>query len=128
MVHPALTRRWAFFESYQVSDERRVLLYRLRIIQTPLGGLYLHMIPVPDSGPRHAHPWWFASVVLAGGYTELLWDSPGAAVRTRRHRRFRPRVMRLDQMHRITGLDGPTWTLVLAGPYSPSWLARWRDT
>jgi len=38
-------------------------------------GVYLHCIDTPDPGvDLHDHPWWFGSLVLYGGYTEVRTD------------------------------------------------------
>jgi hypothetical protein len=127
VVHPALRRRWSLLEPYQVRDGQQVLVDRLRIIQTPLGGLYLHCLHAEDRPGPHGHPWWFVSLVLAGSYREAVHYLDGS-VAHREHRRFRPALLRMSQAHKITRIDGLVWTLVLAGPYHEDWLARWRDT
>lgn len=49
-------------------------LRRLRIIDTPWFGVYLHDIDGPDPQPDpHDHPWPFVSVVLRGGYAEKVF-------------------------------------------------------
>lgn len=83
--------------------------------------VFLHLINRPD-GDRdpHCHPWPFWTLVLRGGYAEAFFDrgtfkgvddlGPGAF-------RFRPAT----HTHLIHHLDGPTWTLVLAGPATRTW-------
>ena len=66
--------RWAFFDGLNIGAEGDPYLDRLRIIQTPWFGVYLHHIHRPDSDPDpHDHPWAFASLVLTGSYRELVW-------------------------------------------------------
>lgn len=101
-------------------------------------GIYLHKMSAPDPGiDLHDHPWTFITIPLWGGYTEeraLCREAPGMAKIADRfpdtctrgvveHRRWlRPRMMRLDECHRITALDRPTvWTLVLRGPRRRKW-------
>lgn len=103
-----------------------------------LGGLMLHRMSAPDPGiDLHDHPWAFVTVPLWGGYTEqraLTRDAPflaGIADRwpgtcTRgaegEVRWGRPRLMRLDECHRITELHRRhCWTLVVKGPRRRRW-------
>lgn len=100
-------------------------------------GIYLHRMDAPDPGlDLHDHPWWFASIVIKGGYTEEradirnapgfsgladLFDTARRGVEQHR-RRFSVRTMRLDECHRIIGLDrSPTWTIVIRGPIRRRW-------
>jgi hypothetical protein len=106
-------------------------------------GVFIHKMSAPDPGiDLHDHPWTFASLILAGGYTEERVETrqaPALALAadefSKRHpdgvhqrgfrrerRRWSLRVMRLDECHRITDLDGPTcWTLVIHGPKRRHW-------
>jgi hypothetical protein len=67
------------------------------------------------SGELHNHPWaWAWSLILAGGYEEERIVGPGIVTR-----RYRPGdVNRLDRgdLHRISVVDGETWTLFITGP------------
>jgi hypothetical protein len=138
--------RWAFMEGFQVAKNGRPYLDRLRLLQTPLLGVYLHRIHVPDADrDPHDHPWWFASLVLSGGYDELVWDHPEDigrpaardAIRWARSRvrgRWSLRTIRRSQAHMITDVRGQLWTLVLTGPRRSSWgfwtdggFVDWRD-
>ena len=138
--------RWALLEGFQVAKNGRPYLDRLRVIQTPLFGVYLHRIHTPD-GDRdpHDHPWWFASLVLSGSYDEMVWDHPEdrtrpawrdqiSWARTRHRGRWSLRTIRRSQAHRITDVHGTLWTLVLTGPRRASWgfwtdrgFVDWRD-
>lgn len=72
--------RWAFMGGFSITTkDGDPYLDRLRIVQTPVFGIYLHRVHGPD-GQRHPHdhPWWFASVVISGGYVEQVWDDPSA--------------------------------------------------
>lgn len=138
--------RWALLEGFQVAKNDRPYLDRLRLVQTPLFGVYLHRIHVPDADrDPHDHPWWFASLVLSGGYDELVWDHPEdisyasrrdmiRRARTRARGRWSLRTIRRTQAHMITDVSGQLWTLVLTGPRRSSWgfwtaegFADWRD-
>lgn len=100
----------------------------------------------------HDHPWTFVTIPLVGGYLEErlatrdavalatiaelqdqraaagLGPEPPAGLPEfprgvpELRRRFRPRVMRLDECHRIVALlRQPTWTLVINLPRRRSW-------
>lgn len=116
--------RWALWDRFIVPDydSDGNYLTRIRMIQTPLFGLYLHRLDTPD--PRstlHCHPWNFTSFVLRGGYIE---------------RRLNAHTMEVDEhvvvkhlnrkkafnAHAITSLlRVPTWTLLLVGRRQRQW-------
>lgn len=123
--------RWGFLSGLDLGADGDPYLDRLRIVQTPLFGLYLHHIHRADREmDPHDHPWWFASIVLAGSYEELVWpDKHNRAARasgpmpcvSRIRRRWSLRRMRLRSAHIITDVSGPLWTLVLTGPKRADW-------
>jgi hypothetical protein len=128
--------QWAFLEGFDVSKEGDAYLDRLRLVMTPWLGLYLHHIHRPDlDRDPHDHPWWFASLVISGSYTERLWpDKTRSGAVTRRHPRFSVRVVPRRAAHKIESVDGLLWTLVLAGPrraqwgfWTPSGFVPWRE-
>ena len=99
-------------------------LDRLRIVQTPLFGLYLHHIHRADrETDPHDHPWWFASLILAGWYEEAVWpDKTDRSTLVRRERgRWSLRTIGQGGAHIITMVRGPLWTLVLTGPKRSGW-------
>lgn len=116
--------RWAFMERFEVpnlDNPTETYLSRLRIIQTPWFGIYLHRMDGPDSRPTlHDHPWNFVSLILRGGYTERRLDPVD-------HRVFRRRVhhvnvMRTHDAHAIEHLFRvPTWTLMFVGTRRRTW-------
>lgn len=126
---PGSQMRWAFLEGFDIGAEGDPYLDRLRIIQTPWFGIYLHHIHRPDKDrDPHDHPWAFASIVLAGAYTERVWPDkhdPGRSVIRHRPRWSRAHLGR-QAAHIITSLDGPLWTLVLTGPRRAEW-GFWAD-
>lgn len=116
----------------------RIYLDRWGIGHDRIGRVLVHRMAAPDPGiDLHDHPWWFVTIPLWGGYTELRnnirdavrWaeiaerpgsdnDRGGRSVR----RPFRPAVMRLDQCHTIISLTKRTcWTLVIGGPRVRLW-------
>lgn len=131
--------RWAFMRRMRLTrTDGAVYLDRVRLVQTPWFGLYLHRMDAPDPGVHlHDHPWPFLSLILRGGYEEQVassFDAPSMAwVAERFPRACLPGVprswgrgsvhrVRLSECHRITTLARvPTWTLVLCGRRSRSW-------
>jgi hypothetical protein len=102
-------------------------LERLRIVETPWFGVYLHHIKGPDPQPDpHDHPWTFISLVLAGSYTEQVWQRVGG-IQTRTYvRRWLPLTVHrmrgsIKYAHRITTCDPHTLTLILRGPRRREW-------
>lgn len=116
--------RWAFLTGFNVGAEGDPYLDRLRIVQAPWFGIYLHHIHRPDRDrDPHDHPWAFWSLILAGGYIERVWPDktdPGTSYRRVRNR-WSPGHLGRRQAHIITHIDGPLWTLVLTGPRRSDW-------
>jgi len=76
--------------------------------------LMLHRIVRPDyARDLHDHPWSFVTVVLRGGYSELMRSDDGREVR-RINKPLRIRINRAPHPHLIDRLlNGDAWTLVL---------------
>lgn len=110
-------------EGFDIGADGDPYLDRLRIIQTPWFGIYLHKIHREDTDPDpHDHPWWFASIVLSGGYAEEVFPDkflPDWKIRWRS--RGSLRMTRRKASHRITHIYGSLWTLVFTGPRRSSW-------
>lgn len=121
---------WAFMELFKVphyDDPKKDYLWRLRIIQTPWFGVYLHKLCTPD--PRdtlHNHPWNFFSIILRGGYKEYIQCNCDFEhcdyYAVRRHvTRFNYKPLK-NSFHWIAELDkDPTWTLVFVGRRRRVW-------
>lgn len=123
-------RRWAVLTKEVITGNgpanRGVpMLTRYRLIQTPAFGLYVHHWHRPDADRDvHDHPWRFATLVLRGGYTEILADNPAGgrvADRLARRRPFSLHVMPRDRAHRVIAVRPSTWTLLLVGPKRQDW-------
>lgn len=113
-------KRWAFFKTFSVPDidnPGQLYLWRLRIIQTPWFGLYLHRIDSDDGDrPDHDHPWTFLAVTLIGGYVEKSNDIEYE------RRPWRPHWHLASYAHSIKRLlRTPTWTLVIVGSRVRDW-------
>ena len=128
-------------------SDGEVYLDRWGLSHVRLGGVLLHRMDAPDPGPDlHDHPWWFVTIPLWGGYTELRAEARDACLYAglaqaqeemagvgpdqtacRRgveevRRPFRPRVMRLGECHTIVSLRRRrAWSLVINGPRRRSW-------
>lgn len=116
-------KRWGFNEHFIIGKQDNPMLDRWRLIQTPLGGIYVHFIYREDLDPvPHDHPWRFASFILRGGYVEELHYAPGigAPEKVWRHR-WRLHRFPLHWAHRITAVTPGTITLMFVGRKVRSW-------
>lgn len=116
--------RWAFMERFVVPDydSDGDYLVRLRIIQTPLFGIYLHRFDGPDPRPTlHDHPWNFTSIVLRGGYVERRLDPITMEVNETHRVRWTNRIKTHDAHAIMRLLRVPTWTLMLVGRRVRTW-------
>lgn len=106
-------------------------LWRLRILETPWFGIYLHRIFRSDSDRElHDHPWPFVSFVLRGYYLEEvpLRRQPFAFGGVRRATANEIRRVqwfnfkRATDFHRISFLSRrQVWTLVVRGLRARGW-------
>lgn len=74
-----------------------------------------HFYRSDDERALHDHPWWFVTVVLGGGYTDVSED--GLDHLGRGSIRFRPALHR----HTVRVDPGGSWTLLLTGPNLRTW-------
>lgn len=126
---------WSFMQVrdyLDINDTSRVYMRRIKIIDTPWFGIYIHFLLHPDgaSYPLHDHPWDFVSIILDGDYTEQVpvgkiefgpgMDSFG--VRWKYWKRWSIHKMKATDIHKITRLGkSPTTTLLLRGPIKRKW-------
>lgn len=118
--------RWALWKRMTIPCENGLLyLARLRVVQTPLFGVYVHDIYEPDADrDPHNHPWSFVSVVLRGHYVERLFGDPinkPHSYEERRYNRFSAHKMGRSSAHRITIASPGLKTLILVGPRRSGW-------
>jgi hypothetical protein len=133
------SKKWAFMERFEIPNLDRpeeTYLTRWRIIQTPLFAIYVHRMDGPDSRDTlHDHPWDFLSIILRGGYIEMvpvmcLYDPNTGEHEAHackaiwrnasKGRRFNRK--RAEDLHVISELTSTrTWTLVLTGPRKRTW-------
>ena len=75
-------------------------------------GLAVHHLPVADQRETpHGHPWPFVSIILSGGYTELVRADDGDTIRTWRAGSFH--LFPTWLTHRVIAVEPETWTLVV---------------
>jgi hypothetical protein len=114
--------RWAFWTRMFIPCRQAngdLYLARLRIVQTPLFGIYLHDIYHPDVGAPHNHPWSFISIVMRGGYVEKVYPDPlNDPHMTNVRKRSWLSAHRMDTTsgHLIVTTKPKTKTLILVGP------------
>lgn len=117
--------RWALWEKMTIPCKGGIkYLFRIRIIQTPWFGIYLHDIfePDDDRGP-HNHPWSFLSFVLKGWYREYYIENPESktGVEVNTWDRFSIHRMDKNSAHRITECSEGLKTLIFTGPRTKGW-------
>jgi hypothetical protein len=116
---PPTSTRWTLWQYCDIESDvnpGQVYLRRLRLVQTPWFGVYLHWINESDTDrDLHDHPWRFWSLILRGGYTETVSDHPGAPPVSRYWPRWSWHHMPLRSAHRIIALVDETVTLVIVG-------------
>ena len=107
---------------FVVGGEDNPYLLRWRLFRLPWLNLYLHEFRRDDEDRAlHDHPWWFFSLILSGGYSEIT--PAGTVERGRFSLAFRPATHR----HRVVlrrdaeGRPIPCRTLVITGPRVREW-------
>lgn len=74
-----------------------------------------HFRSSDDDRALHDHPWWFFTLILKGGYTDV--SDTGDTVMKRGHLYFR----KAHHRHTVQVNPGGVWTLCLMGPKSRTW-------
>jgi hypothetical protein len=103
-------------------------LTRYVLIRTRWFALYLHRLHAPDPDrDLHNHPWRATSLILWGGYTELVTHTRAPDPETRLTLAERMHLtgdlnrIRTSAYHRIVKVEPNTWTLVFAGRRFRRW-------
>lgn len=143
-------RRWGLLQTFVIGRQDNPMMKRVRLIQTPWFGVYVHFIYREDLDPvLHDHPWNFFRMVLRGGYVENYADDPASGTSLPQMiLPWRPLRFPTSHAHRIVMVKPGTVSLVLVGrkhrtwgfwepikaeldPYDPPWHvpngARWVD-
>jgi len=84
-----------------------------------------HILRSDDARAFHDHPWWYCTILLRGGYTEVrpVYAS-GIYVGSTRRRHSAPAILfrRAQAWHRLEIDRGESaWTLFITGPYKNKW-------
>jgi hypothetical protein len=90
--------------------------------------IYLHkFLRDDDDRALHDHPWWFISLMLKGGYWEIVPHRDGGSSNMVLKRSFPSVAFRnAKHRHRVAlftpkGVSEPCWTIVLTGRKSRTW-------
>lgn len=109
---------------FTIVKDDEIYLDRLRLVQTPWFGVYLHHIYKPDEDRAvHDHPWAFGSLVLRGGYREMFINDPHCDMppEYRKWSRWSWHRMTTRSAHQITSVLPKTVTLVIVGRKVRDW-------
>lgn len=107
-----------------------VYMERFTLFETRWLSARMHHIATPDwDRDMHDHPWWFASVVLSGGYTEdrpvsnhkPQWIGDTEARNGSRRSAWSVAFRHATDRHLISAVDPDTWTLFIYGPLRQWW-------
>ncbi|QSM01125.1 hypothetical protein SEA_NANOSMITE_80 [Mycobacterium phage Nanosmite] len=134
-------------------DDGSVYLKRWHVIpRNKLFNIYLHQfLGSDDDRALHDHPWWFASLVLKGGYYEHFgdgyahkgdgvgyykWRRPGSFALRKANTAHRVELAIAGAKHvetifdannlqpvrfKYKAIEKPAWTLIFTGPKIRSW-------
>lgn len=101
-------------------------LYRWEVVpKSEQGEVYFHIQVASDPDrPLHDHPWHNQSVILAGGYTELVQENPPWSGTVTRDRHKGDVIQRAaTEAHRLILPPGVPYTMTLftTGPVIRAW-------
>lgn len=123
-----MPRRWEFMtieKIIDIADPTDVYMWRLRIFTTPLCSLKLHHIMRPDNDRHlHDHPWNFHSLILKGGYTEIVDQVPEGHVQPVVNKKpGHWSHKKATDAHRIAQFNNrkDSWSLVFCGRIRRKW-------
>lgn len=98
-----------------IAPDGKPYLYRWHITKTDMACVYFHIQVADDpERPLHDHPWDNTSVILLGGYVEILSTSaPPTPSSTHRHRRLSEDVIhrQAEWSHRLLILPEYKFTM-----------------
>lgn len=102
-------------------------VYRWRFEIRGLGSLRVHHWVGPDDDRAfHDHPWWFLTLVIKGGYTDMSPSSPaeyqGGHISHWDHLHVGSiRFRRALHQHTVVPDLGGCWTILVTGPRTRTW-------
>jgi hypothetical protein len=112
---PPVQLRWA--ERLGLPDCPYVIRWRLEL---PIGSIRIHHWLGPDDDRAfHDHPWWFATLVVRGGYADHNPDGVD------RLRAGSLRYRRAHHRHTVAPDASGAWTVMVTGPRTRAW-GFWR--
>jgi hypothetical protein len=83
--------------------------------------IYLHhFLRSDDDRALHDHPWWNASILLEGQYTEHTIAAGGVQHRVT-YKQGAIKLRGATYAHRIELTEGPCWSLFITGPTIREW-------
>lgn len=99
------------------SKEGELHFKRWRLLKTPWFSICIHGIYMKDLDLHlHNHPWNICTMVLSGGYVEVLWDEKKGRQAYKYRGRFNIGYRNSNQFHKIGRLiKAPTYTLAILG-------------
>jgi hypothetical protein len=119
-----------------IAPDGEAYLWRWHIVpRNAVANVYFHIQVADDpERPLHDHPWDNTSVILAGGYDEIIsTTSTGSPLEVRRVREGDVVHRKAEEPHRLllASTHGYTMTLFTTGPKRRSWGFQfpdgWRD-
>lgn len=109
-----------------IAPDGEPYLYRWHVVpRNTKGNVYFHIQVASDpERPLHDHPWHNQSVILSGGYDEIVQSNPPWSSRTTEYRRKGDVVHRQAyEAHRLILPEGTPYTMSLftTGPKVREW-------
>ena len=74
-----------------------------------------HWYSSDDDRYFHDHSWWFVTMVLFGGYTDV------SKLGNEKMKRWRLKFRKAEHSHTVKVNPGGCWTLVITGPQTRKW-------
>jgi hypothetical protein len=129
--------RWGVNRDYWVSVGDTPFLDRKVLVICPWFGVFLTDVHKPDTGrDPHDHSRPFISVILSGGYIEVVYANQSGMINltSKLRRRWSVHLMRTTEAHTIRFVQRDTRTLVFAGRsrgtwsfWTPDGLVDWKE-
>jgi hypothetical protein len=109
----------------RVVINNRVHLYRWTLFRCRWFQVVLHNFRSDDPPDLHDHAWWNVSIVLRGVLKETTYKHVPWAVLPAYYSRYlragSVRIRSAAELHRLSVVRGPVWTLFITGPERRQW-------
>jgi hypothetical protein len=103
----------------------KVHLYRWTLLRCRWFQVVLHNVRSDDPPDLHDHAWWNVSIVLRGVLKETTYKpAPFLQLPAYCSRYLRAPCVRIrsaTELHRLSVVRGPVWTLFITGPVQRDW-------